>query len=101
MLGSMEATEDAAWRRSAGSGGDGFIAGRSTNLVLSEVPQSFGYVVDLGDVRLLEGRGERHRRVRRGDPLDRRVEVLERLLGNRRGNLGAEAAGPRVFVEHR
>ena len=56
-------------------------------------------VVDLRDVRLLERRRERHGRVGRGDPLHRRVERLERLLGDRRRDLGAEAAGARVLVE--
>ena len=56
-------------------------------------------VVDLRDERLLERRRERDRRVGRGDPPDRRVEVLEGLLGDRRRDLGAEAAGARVLVE--
>ena len=35
----------------------------------------------------------------RGDPLHRRVERLERLLGDRGRDLGAEAAGARVLVQ--
>ena len=42
---------------------------------------------------------ERYRRVGRGDALRRRVEILEGLLGDRRRDLGAEAAGVRVLVE--
>ena len=44
-------------------------------------------------------RREGYRRVRRGDPLRRRVEILEGLLGDRRRDLGAEAAGVRVLVQ--
>ena len=38
---------------------------------------------DAGQERVLERRGERHRDVRRRQPDDGRVEVLERLLGDR------------------
>ena len=45
------------------------------------------------------GGRERHRRVGRREPHDRRVEVLERLLGDRRRDLRAEAARARVLVQ--
>src|SRR5213080_2139274 len=67
--------------------------------VLRELPEPRRDILDLGDERLLERRRERHRRVRRGDPLDRSIEVLEGLLGDRRGDLAAEAAGMRVLVQ--
>ena len=65
-----------------------------------ELLQPFDDVFDLRDERLLERRRERHGRVGRRDPLHGRVEVLERLLGDRRRDLGAEAAGARVLVQH-
>ena len=46
----------------------------------------------VGHVLALERRRERHRRERRADPTDRRVEVVERLLLDLRRHLGAEAA---------
>ena len=39
------------------------------------------------------------RDVRAGDPGDRSVEVVERLLGDDRGDLGAVAAEPVVLVD--
>src|SRR5918999_2534285 len=68
-------------------------------LVLPELFQARGDVLDLRDEGLLERRRERHRRVGGGDPLDGPIEVLERLLGDRRDDLGAEPARPRVLVE--
>ena len=43
-------------------------------------------------------RGERDRRVQRGQPPHRSVQVLERLLGHDRRDLGAEPAGEVVLV---
>src|SRR5262245_8290937 len=68
-------------------------------LVLDELSQALHDVVHLRDERLLERRREWNRRVRRRNPHDRGVEVLERLLGDRRRDLRAEAAGARVLVE--
>ena len=67
-------------------------------LIFGQVVQACDDVLDLWDERLLERWREGHRRVRGGDPLHRRIEVLERLLGDRRGDLAAEAAGQRVLV---
>src|SRR6266480_1359054 len=50
------------------------------HLVLRQLSQPRGDVVDLRDERLLERRRERNRRVRRRDPLHRSVELLECLL---------------------
>src|SRR5262245_23826534 len=69
------------------------------NSVLGEIPQSCDHVFDLGDVCLLERRRERDRRVRCRHALDRRVEVLERVLRDRRRDLRAEPARVRVLVE--
>src|SRR5262249_7237937 len=68
-------------------------------LVRGEVAQTCDDVVDLRDERLLEWRREGHWTIRRGDAADGRVEVLERLLGDRRRDLGAEASGARVLVQ--
>jgi hypothetical protein len=56
MLVSIGATEDAAWRRSAAAGSDGFIAGRSTEANYSppsssspnETDANSSFVVGLG-----------------------------------------------------
>src|SRR5687768_11498056 len=45
------------------------------DLVLSQLSESCGHVLDLRDERLFERRRKGHRRVGRGDPLDGRVEV--------------------------
>src|SRR3954454_3632310 len=47
-------------------------------------------LVRVGD--LLERLGVGHREVRAGDPGDRRVEVVEGLLLDQRGEVGADAA---------
>ena len=46
-----------------------------------------------GTVGVLQRRAHRHRRERRADPLDRRLEVVEGCGLQLRGELGAEAAG--------
>src|SRR5262245_11010295 len=66
-----------------------------------ELSQGVHDVIDLREIGLLERRREGYGHVRRGDPHDRRVEVLERLLRDRRGDLGAEACGAGVLVEHK
>src|SRR4051812_42448718 len=45
-----------------------------------------------GQIGVLERRAERHGGERRADPLDRRVEGVERRELDLRGDLGAEAA---------
>src|SRR3954471_20627077 len=55
--------------------------------------------IDAGQERGLERRRVGDRRVHRRDPHDRRVEVLERLLGDDRRQLAADAAGAARFVE--
>src|SRR6266545_562456 len=69
-------------------------------LVLSQLAQTCRDVVDLWDERLLERRRERHRRIGGSDPLERCIEILERLLGDRRRDLRAEAAGAGVLVQY-
>src|ERR671936_660003 len=69
-------------------------------LVLGEFLEPCRHVGDLRDERLLERRREGHGGVGSRDPLHRRVEVLEGLLGDRRCDLGAEAAGASVLVQH-
>src|SRR3990170_707280 len=54
----------------------------------------------LRQVRVLEGGGEGDRHVRRRQAHDRRVEVLEGLLGDHRGDLGADAEEPVTLVQH-
>src|SRR5258705_104815 len=56
-------------------------------------------VVDLRDEARLQRSRERHGRVRRGEPHDGSVEVLEDLLADRRRDLGAESRGARVLVQ--
>src|SRR6185436_11700473 len=68
-------------------------------LILRQVSQACDYVLDLRDERLFELRRERNGCIRRGDPLYRRVEVLEGLLGDRRRDLAAETARMRVLVQ--
>src|SRR5438552_16372700 len=68
-------------------------------LIFGQVAQACDDVLDLWDERLLERWREGHRRVRGSDPLHRRIEVLERLLGDRRGDLAAEASGVSVLVQ--
>ena len=51
------------------------------------------------EVVLLERRAERHRRERRADAADRRVEVVERLLLDLGGDLGAEPAEAHGLVD--
>src|SRR5579884_1435140 len=68
-------------------------------LVLRELAQGAGDVLDLRDVCLLERRRERDGRVGGGEALDRRVEVLERLLRDGRGDLSSEAAATGVLVQ--
>src|SRR6266511_2675894 len=53
-----------------------------------------------GDVEVLEHGRERHRRVRRGDQLRRRVQVVERLGGGQGGDVGRHRAARVVLVDH-
>src|SRR5712692_3978136 len=69
-------------------------------LVLRQLPQACGDVVHLRQECLLERWRERNGRVWRSDPLDGRVEILECFLCHRGRDLGTEAAGARVFVQH-
>src|SRR5687768_8370337 len=46
--------------------------------------------------RFLENRRVGHRTIERGHAFDRRVEILEQLVGDARRDLGAEAAGELV-----
>ena len=55
--------------------------------------------VDRRDREVLERRGRRQRDVRRRDPDDRRVEAVEALVGDDRGDLRAPAAQPRVLLD--
>ena len=52
-----------------------------------------------GDDRVLERRRRGHRGVERRDPPDRRLEVVEALLGHPCRDLRAPAAGQRVLVD--
>ena len=52
----------------------------------------------VGQVHRLERRAERHRREGGGDPGDRGVEVVERVLLDERRNLGAKATKPHCLV---
>ena len=58
--------------------------------------------LDLGDARdveVLERRREGHRRVRRGDLLDRRLQRTEGLLGDEPGDVGGHAAARMRLVD--
>ena len=55
-------------------------------------PHGVGHCGGVGDVRPLERGAERHRRERRAEPHDRRVEVVERRLLDLGGDLGADPA---------
>src|SRR4029078_8032986 len=68
-------------------------------LVLRELLQACYDIVDLRDESLLERGREETGSVRRCDTAHGSVEALERRLRNRRGDLGAEAAGEGVRVE--
>jgi hypothetical protein len=53
------------------------------------------------DVEILERRRERHRRVRRGDHLDRRLQCVEGVLGDKSGDVGRHvAARVRLVDDH-
>ena len=58
-----------------------------------------GDVRRLRERRLLEVGGVRQGDLGRADPLERRVELVERLLGEPRDDLGREAAGPPALVD--
>src|ERR1035437_4282988 len=73
-----------------------FFSGR---LIPHELTRGGKQGVHVWEERLFQGRRVRHRRVRRRDAQDRAVQPLERLLGKRRGDLGAEPARARVLVE--
>src|SRR4051794_20265217 len=72
----------------------------STALVSEELTAGLLHAVDLGQDRPLERRAERDRGIRCGNPHDRAVEVLERVLADQRGYLGAHAARARCLVQH-
>src|SRR4051812_2465726 len=78
------------------------ICGITTSMssVLEEVTARLPDAVDGRQQRLLERRRERDRYVRRRHPHDRAVEVLEALLGDQRGHLGARRARRVGLVEH-
>src|SRR4051795_11709349 len=78
------------------------ICGITTSMssVLEEVTARLPDAVDGRQQRLLERRRERDRHVRRRHPHDRAVEVLEALLGDQRGDLGARRARRVGLVEH-
>ncbi len=56
------------------------------------------HVVHLREDGVFELRGVGDEGVERGDAADGRVEVLEQLVGDARGDLGAEAVRARVLV---
>src|SRR5688572_16383658 len=59
--------------------------------------------LDLGDawdIEILERRRERHRRVRSGHELDRRLQRAERLLRDQAGNVRRHAAARMCLVDH-
>src|SRR5918996_81107 len=75
------------------------IWGISTEtLVAEEFTESLLHVRELRQDGLLERRAERDRHVGRREAPDRRVEVLERLLGDQGRHLGADPAGARRLV---
>src|SRR3990170_1651861 len=65
-----------------------------------QLPDGVLDVGDLGQVRVLEHRGERHWNVGRSDADDRRVERLEPLLRDDGGDLGADAQEAVALVQH-
>src|SRR4051812_30362172 len=67
--------------------------------VSEELTAGLLHVVDLGQDRPFERRAERHRGVGRAHAHDRAVEVLERLLGDERRDLGHHAAGAAGLLE--
>src|SRR5205085_10888737 len=58
-----------------------------------------GDLVRARDVELFKVGCEGDRRVRRGHAADRRLERIERLVGDERGNIGGKAAARRRFVD--
>src|SRR4051794_35997874 len=58
------------------------------------------HVFELGQHGLLERWAEWDRDIGRGEAPDRRVEVLERLLGDDRRHLGTDTGGPGCLVRH-
>src|SRR3954451_4556312 len=71
-----------------------------SSLILRELAKSLHDILDLRDECLLERRRERYRRVGCCHAANRCVEILERLLGDRRRDLAAESAGAVVLVQH-
>ena len=71
---------------------------RSCVVSSEELTERLLHVVGLRQDGLLERRAERDRHVGRGQPPDRRVEMLEGVLGDERGDLGADPARSRRLV---
>src|SRR3954469_2218090 len=69
----------------------GIVTSTSVVSVREELTALLLDVACLGQDRPLERRAERDRHIRRGDPDDRAVEVLEGVLADQGGNLGADA----------
>src|SRR5215218_8425419 len=79
----------------------GMVTSAIPALVLEELTAGLLDVVHLRQHRALERRTERNRHVGGGDPHDRPVEVLERLLRDQSGDLRGHAAGAcRLLHQH-
>ena len=74
--------------------------GRSTSSSsLHRAPHALDDAIDGRQRDVLEDVGGRQRNVRRGDPHRRPVEIVERLVGDDRHDLGAPAAQPRILLD--
>src|SRR4051794_35263731 len=78
----------------------GIVTSTAAVSVGEELTARLPHVALLRQDRPLQRRAERDRRVRRGHANDRSVEVLERVLADQRGHLGADPARARGLVQH-
>src|SRR4051812_30311866 len=85
-------------RTASMASGSARMAWRSCRSVSCDVANGFEHVASLRQDGFLEVRIVGDRNVLRGDPLDRGIEVLEQMLRDARGKLGAEPAGQLIFM---
>src|SRR5471032_467244 len=78
--------------------GSAFYANSAVSSVSCSLTDGFQHVRRLREDRFLEIGAVGHRHVLRAYALHRRVEVLEQLAADARGQLGAEAAHHLIFV---
>src|SRR4051812_41899541 len=78
----------------------GIVTSTAAVSICEELTARLPHVVGLGQDRPLERRAERDRRVGCGHAHDRAVEVLEGVLADEGGHLGADTARARGLVQN-